>query len=108
VLIEDFYNNEFLGQKMHIGVKLARIIIAYKIDLLFTSAIGEISYHMLKDNFVDIYEVEEGLAVKEVIEQYRLNKLRILTGPTHAAEESLVAMNLKSLKGEEMPNGYQQ
>ena len=54
-----------IDQKMHIGVKLARIIISYKIDLLFTSAIGEISFHMLKDNFVDIFKVEKGLSVKK-------------------------------------------
>jgi len=34
--------------------------------MLFTSQIGEISFHMLKDNFVDIYNIEEGLSVGEL------------------------------------------
>ena len=89
--IEDFYYNEFLGEKKHIGVKVVRIIIGYKIDLLYTSNIGEISFHMLKNNLVDIYKAEEGLSVQEIIESHRLNKLQPLTVPTHSVEESQVA-----------------
>lgn len=88
--LEDFYYNEFLGEKRHIGVKVVRVIVAYKIDMLFTSNIGEISFHMLKDNLVDIYRVEEGLSVKEVLKGYRSSLIQPLTGPTHAVEESLV------------------
>lgn len=86
--IEDFYYNEFLGEKKHIGVKVIRTIIRYKIDLLFTSKIGEISFHMLKDNFVDIYRVEEGLLVQDIIERYRNGQIKPLTTPTHPVEES--------------------
>ncbi len=86
--IEDFYYNEFLDEKKHIGVKVIKAIIKYKLDLLFTSEIGEISFHMLKDNFVDIYKIEEGLTVKEVIEKYRSGQLKHVTMPTRAIEES--------------------
>ena len=88
--IEDFYYNEFLNEKQHIGVKIARVIVKYKIDLLFTVNIGEIAFHMLKDNLVDVYKVEEGLSVKEIIEKYRLKRLQPLMGPTHLTEESKV------------------
>jgi len=93
--MEDFYYNEFLGEKRHIGVKIVRVITRYKIDVLFTSNIGEISFHMLKDNLVDIYKAEEGLSVKEIVESYRLNQLRPLTSPTHSVEESQVANGAK-------------
>jgi len=86
--IEDFYYNEFLGEKKHIGVKVIKTIIRYKLDLLFTSKIGEISFHMLKDNFVDIYRVEEGLSVQDIIERYRNGQIKPLTTPTHPVEES--------------------
>lgn len=89
--IEDFYNNEFLDEQRHIGVKVARVMVKYKIDLLLTSNIGEISFHVLKDNLVDIYKAKEGLSVNEVINSYRLNQLQPLTGPTHAVEESQVS-----------------
>ncbi len=86
--IEDFYFNEFLDEKKHIGIKVIKAIIKYKIDLLFTSKIGEISFYMLKDNFVDIYKAEEGLSIREVVENYRNNQLEQITSPTHSVEET--------------------
>jgi cation diffusion facilitator family transporter len=86
--IEDFYFNEFLGEKKHIGIKVIKAIIKYKIDLLFTSRIGEISFYMLKDNFVDIYKVEEDSSMRDVIEKYHNNKLEQITSPTHSVEET--------------------
>ena len=94
--IEDFYYNEFLGEKQHLGVKIARVLVKYKIDLLFTFSIGEISYPVLKDNLVDIYEAEEGHTVKEVIERHRLDQLRPLTGPTHPVETSQAVSRLQA------------
>ncbi len=88
--IDDFYYNEFIGEKKHIGIKVIKAVIKYKLDLLFTSRIGEISFYMLKDNFVDIYKIEKGLSVKEVIEKYRNSQLKRLTAPTHPVEESQV------------------
>lgn len=88
--IEDFYYNEFLTEKRHVGIKVIKAIIKYKLDLLFTSQIGEISFYMLKDNFVDIYKVEEGLSVKEIIEKYRSNQVEQIAMPTHSVEESQV------------------
>jgi len=86
--IEDFYYNEFLGQEKHIGVKVIRAVIKYKLDMLFTSQIGEISFHMLKDNFVDIYNIEEGITVKDVIAKYRNGRLKSVTVPTRSVDEA--------------------
>jgi predicted Fe-Mo cluster-binding NifX family protein len=86
--IEDFYFNEFLGEKKHIGIKVIKAIIKYKIDLLFTSKIGEISFYMLKENFVDIYKAEEDLSIREIVENYRNNQLEQITSPTHSVEEA--------------------
>jgi len=88
--IEDFYSNEFLNEKGHIGIKVVRAIVKYRLDLVFVSNIGEIAYYMLKDNIVDIYRAEEGLSVKEVMQRYRLNQLEPITEPTHPVEESQV------------------
>jgi predicted Fe-Mo cluster-binding NifX family protein len=90
--IEDFYFNEFLGENKHVGIKVIKAIIKYKIDVLFTPRIGEISFYMLKDNFVDIYKVEEGSSIREIVENYRNNKLEQITLPTHSVEET----NMKS------------
>jgi predicted Fe-Mo cluster-binding NifX family protein len=88
--IEDFYFNEFLGEEKHIGIKVIKAIIKYKLNLLFTSRIGEISFYMLKDNFVDIYKVEAGSSIRDIIEKYHNSKLAQITSPTHSVEEAHV------------------
>jgi len=88
--IEDFYYNEFLGKKKHIGVKVIKTVIKYKLDVLVTPKIGELSFYMLKDNFVDIYRAEENSTVRDIMERYRDNKLELITSPTHLLEESQV------------------
>jgi cation diffusion facilitator family transporter len=88
--IKDFYYNEFLKEIKHIGIKVIKTVVKYKLDLLFTSRIGEISFYTLKDNFVDIYKIEEGLTAKDVIEKYRGGELEQITAPTHPVEESQV------------------
>jgi len=86
--IEDFYYNEFLNEKKHIGIKVIKAVIRYKLDMLFTAQIGELSFYMLKDNFVDIYSIKEDLTVKETVERYRNGQLEKITEPTHLLEES--------------------
>jgi len=83
-------DSEFLDEKEHIGLKVIKAVIKYRLDLLFRSRIGEISFYTLKDNFVDIYKIEEGCSVRKVLEQYRNNQLEQVTTPTHSIEDSLV------------------
>jgi cation diffusion facilitator family transporter len=93
VEIEDFYYNEFLDEKKHVGVKVIKAVVRHKLDLLFTSRIGEISFHMLRDNFVGIYKTEEGLSVKDIINKYRNQQIEQITKPTHCIEESLSSLS---------------
>jgi len=88
--IEDFYYNEFLGEKKHIGIKVIKAVIKYKLDILFTTRIGELSFYMLKENFVDIYRIAEGLTAGEVVSRYRNRELEKISAPTHSIEESQV------------------
>jgi len=69
--IEDFYSNSFLGEPQHVGIKVIKAIIKYKLDVLFTSQVGELSFSMLKNNFVDIYRIEEGITVRETLQRYK-------------------------------------
>lgn len=89
VEIEDFYYNEFLGEKdhIHIGVKVIKAMIKHNLDLVFTPKIGEISFYMLKDNFINIYRAEAGATVRETIERYHNGKIEPITAP-HPVEES--------------------
>ena len=88
--IEDFYLNEFLNLKHHIGIKVIKVIIEYDLDMLFTNQIGEISFYALKENFIDIYKIgKENLSIKQGIELYKQNKLPRITAPTHTVDESI-------------------
>jgi predicted Fe-Mo cluster-binding NifX family protein len=89
VEIEDFYYNEFLGKKdrIHIAVKVIKAIIKHDLDIVFTSKIGEIAFHMLKDNFIDIYAAEEGATVNEIMRRFHEGEIEPITTP-HPAEES--------------------
>lgn len=93
VEIEDFYFKEYLSEEKQIGIKVIKAIIKYKIDLLFTSRIGEISFYMLKNNFIDIYKAEEGLSIKDIIYKYQNNQLEQITSPTHSVEETQLTIN---------------
>jgi cation diffusion facilitator family transporter len=89
--IDDFYLNEFLDRKQHIGLNVVKVIINYDLDMLFTNKIGEIAFYMLKENFIDIYLIkDENFTVKNVIELYRKNELTQLLNPTHTVEEAEV------------------
>lgn len=91
VTIEDFYLNEFLDRKKHIGLHVVKVLVNYDLDMLFTSKIGEISFSLLKENFIDIYQAEnEDLTLEQVIERYRQNQLVRIVAPTHSVEESIV------------------
>lgn len=88
--IEDFYFNEFLAEPKFIGLKVIKAIVSYRIDLLFTPRIGEISFYMLRDNFVDIYAVDEAQTVQEVVDLFRAGSLQAINQPTHSIDQSLV------------------
>lgn len=90
-VIEDFYLNEFLDRKQHIGLNVVKMIIPYGLDMLFTNRIGEISFYMLKENFIDIYQIQdENMTVRKVIELYKQNGLARILKPTHSVEEGQV------------------
>jgi cation diffusion facilitator family transporter len=95
--IEDFYYNEFIKEKdrIHVGIRVINAVIKHRLDIVFTPKIGEIAFYMLKDHFVDIYRVEEGTTVREVVEKFRNNQAEPLTTP-HPAEESEIARQMNS------------
>jgi cation diffusion facilitator family transporter len=88
--VEGYYKNEFLDNKGHIGLNVVKSIDKYKIDLLFVESLGEIAFHMLKNNFVDIYKSTKNSCVQDIIDLYRLNRLETLTEPTHSVDQALV------------------
>ncbi len=89
--VEDFFLNEFLGKKIHIGLSVVNVIIKYDYNMIFTSQIGEIAFYKLRDNYIDIYKVgESDLTIDEGLKHYLENKLTRIKAPTHYANESIV------------------
>jgi cation diffusion facilitator family transporter len=95
--IEDFYFNEFIKEKdrIHVGIKVINAVIKHRLDIVFTPKIGEISFYMLKDHFVDIYRAEEGSTVSEIMEKFRNNQSEPITAP-HPVEESEIVRKKQS------------
>jgi len=88
--IEEFYLNEFLDRTKHIGLHVVKVIVNYNLDMLFTTQIGEISFYMLKENFIDIYRIdEENVTIREVISRYLNNQIPRITSPTHTVDEAV-------------------
>ncbi|MCG2711931.1 MAG: hypothetical protein L6416_06370 [Candidatus Omnitrophica bacterium] len=56
----------------------------------------ELSFYMLKNNYVDIYKIKEDFSVRETLEQYRSGQLELITAPTHPLEESQIDNKAKS------------
>jgi len=88
VVLEDFFYNEFLDEKLHIGVKIVKAISGSGIDTLCTKKIGELSFSLFKERFVDIYLVTGSLTVSEIVAAYRENRLPKLHAPTRGVEDS--------------------
>jgi cation diffusion facilitator family transporter len=86
--LEDFYFNEYLDEKLHIGVKIVKALSFSEVDILFTKQIGELAFSLLKERFVDIYTVEENPTIGEIVAAYRENQLSRLHAPTHSLEDS--------------------
>ncbi len=84
----DFYYNEFLDEKLHIGVKIIKAVSSAGIDILFTRQIGELAFSLLKERFVDIYQVEGNPTLREIVAAYRQRELHQLREPTHSLEDS--------------------
>lgn len=89
VEIEEFYLNEFLDRTKHVGLNVVKVIVNYGLDMLFTNQIGEISFYMLKENFIDIYRIEEdNSTIRDVVNNYKENQLSRITSPTHTVDET--------------------
>ncbi len=67
------------------GLAAAKFVVKEKIDILITKDVGEISFHTLRDNLVDIYKAE-GEKVGIVVDSFLKNKLKLITEPSKESE----------------------
>ena len=85
--IKSFYvkKNPFKEKKVRAGLSAVKFVIKEKINLLITQQMGDISFHTLRDNLVDIYKTK-GKTVKKVLENLIKNNLEKLEKPTRRKE----------------------
>jgi len=76
-----FLNNPYKDKSVRAGLSAAKMIVKQKSDVLLTAEIGEISFHVLKDNLLNIYQAK-GEEVKEIIDQFINNKLSEISRAT--------------------------
>lgn len=88
VEIIDFYYNEFTDRDKHIGLNVAKELLQYEFDVLITKNVGEIVFHMLRDNSVDIYRGESEI-LGDILKDYQENELERLTEPTHSCDDPI-------------------
>ncbi len=85
--LADIYYRENTTRKRKIraGLHTADLVLKEGIDALVTSDLGEISFHKLRDNYVDIYK-SRGKKVKTIINSFINGKLPKLNKPTRVKE----------------------
>ena len=86
--IKDFYvkPNPFRKKQLRVGLHVAKFLVKERVDAVITKEIGEISFHTLTSNYIDIYKAEKG-SVKHLIEDFLKGKLNVLEKPTKKEEE---------------------
>ena len=76
-----FLKNPYQEKPVRAGLLASKLIVGQKSDTLLTKAIGEISFHFLRDNLVDVY-LAKGKSAKEAIDYFTAGKLTQIRKPT--------------------------
>jgi len=72
-------------KKIRAGLSVSKEIMVEKPTVIILSQIGEIAYHALRDNYIDIYVTKENNS-KQVIKKFLDGELKILRKPTHESD----------------------
>ena len=76
-----FKENPYKNEEKRAGLKSCDYVIGEKIDSIITKEMGPISFHILRDNIVDVYQAIDGIA-QEIVNNYSEKKLNFLKEPT--------------------------
>ncbi len=73
--------NKFKGEKHLIGLNMSKFLIKENTDILITKEVGEITFHTLRDSFIEIYKAEDK-NVKTLIKKLKNKELKPIIKPT--------------------------
>jgi predicted Fe-Mo cluster-binding NifX family protein len=86
-------HNPALGLERKRGVSISELILGEEATTLLTAEIGEGPYHILRDSFVEIYELPEKATAEEAVKIYLNGKLERMEeaseGKKHQTKTSL-------------------
>jgi len=92
--------NPYRKKLVKAGLAATKFIVKEKIDILITKDVGEISFHTLRDNLVDIYKAE-GKKVGVVVDNLLKGKLKHIKEPSEDKLEEVVKKEIsKKREGE--------
>lgn len=74
--------------KIHAGLEATKLLLKEKIDVLVVKRVGEISFHTLRDNLVELHATK-AKTVLEALKALRQRKTKILSSPTHPSDKTL-------------------
>lgn len=76
-----FLQNPYKERPVRAGLATSKLIVNQRSDILITKEIGEISFHTLRDNLVDVYQAK-GKTAQEVIDYFIKGELSQLQKAT--------------------------
>jgi len=76
--------NPYVNKKIKVGLSIGNFL-AEKSDVVITKNIGEISFHVLRDNFVEIYKTDSE-ELKKAVDDFISGKLKKLNKETKEVE----------------------
>jgi cation diffusion facilitator family transporter len=94
--VERTIANEAREERVLAGLNLARILVSEGVNTVITKSIGEVLFHALRDNFVDIMEIK-GDTVNEVINSLGNRELRHITEPTRESGEKAAKEKMREM-----------
>ena len=74
-------DNPYFSEKSRTGLRAANLIASNGADAVVVRSIGEISFHTLRDKFVEVYRTE-GNSAEDVVRKFIAGNLELLTEPT--------------------------
>jgi predicted Fe-Mo cluster-binding NifX family protein len=77
-----FIDNKFKNKKVRAGLAAAKLIVDQKSQVLIANQVGEISFHALHDNLIDIYQTKKAKTAKEAISLFLKGEIDQLVEPT--------------------------
>ncbi len=80
-----FLDNPYKSKSVRAGLAVSKLLAKQKSEILITKEVGEISFHALRDNLIDVYQAEGG-TVKQILEKFINGELKKLDSASRERE----------------------